>query len=114
MHGFSKLRLEKGRLILEIAATIRVPVVMEVIEKAVMSGIHLTRREGEVLDGVLKGWRNKEIASELHISERTVKFHVGVLLTKFNVRGRRGDLMALFGKNRQSGMEGPKEGIEAK
>jgi DNA-binding NarL/FixJ family response regulator len=81
-------------------ATIRVPLELEAIEKTAMSGISLTRREGEVLDGILKGWANKEIANELHISVSTVKYHVCVLLTKFKIHGRRGDLMALFGKHR--------------
>jgi DNA-binding NarL/FixJ family response regulator len=53
----------------------------------------LTRREEEVLEGVLGGKANKEIASELNLSERTVKFHVSSLLAKFRVR-RRQDIVA--------------------
>lgn len=52
----------------------------------------LSRREREVLDVLLENLSNKEIASRLHISERTVKFHVANLLTKFRVR-RRSDLI---------------------
>ena len=48
----------------------------------------LTRREEEVLAGVLGSLSNKEIASNLNISERTVKFHVSSLLAKFRVHGR--------------------------
>lgn len=54
----------------------------------------LSRREREVLQGLLEHLSNKEIASRLSISERTVKFHVSNLLAKFNVR-RRADLVAL-------------------
>jgi two-component system nitrate/nitrite response regulator NarL len=54
----------------------------------------LTRREKEVIQGVLDNLTNKEIASKLNISERTVKFHVSNLLQKFNVR-RRADLIVL-------------------
>jgi DNA-binding NarL/FixJ family response regulator len=54
----------------------------------------LSRREREVLDGLLENLANKEIASRLNISERTVKFHVSNLLAKFNVR-RRADLILL-------------------
>jgi DNA-binding CsgD family transcriptional regulator len=52
------------------------------------SSVRLTRREEEVLDGVLKSLANKEIASQLNLSERTVKFHVSSLLAKFKVRSR--------------------------
>ena len=48
----------------------------------------LTRREKEVLDGILRSLANKEIASELNLSERTVKFHVSSLLSKFKVHSR--------------------------
>lgn len=52
------------------------------------SSVRLTRREEEVLDGVLKSLANKEIAAQLNLSERTVKFHVSSLLSKFKVRSR--------------------------
>jgi DNA-binding CsgD family transcriptional regulator len=55
---------------------------------AVSSPVKLTRREEEVLDGVMKSLANKEIAATLNLSERTVKFHVSSLLSKFRVRGR--------------------------
>jgi DNA-binding NarL/FixJ family response regulator len=54
----------------------------------VKSAVRLTRREEEVLNGILRSLANKEIASELNLSERTVKFHVSSLLAKFKVRGR--------------------------
>ena len=55
---------------------------------SVTGSIKLTRREEEVLGGVMRSLANKEIASELNLSERTVKFHVSSLLAKFGVRGR--------------------------
>lgn len=55
---------------------------------SVKSAIKLTRREEEVLDGILRSLANKEIANELNLSERTVKFHVSSLLSKFKVRSR--------------------------
>lgn len=54
----------------------------------------LSRREQEVLGGLLENLANKEVADRLHISERTVKFHVSNLLAKFGVR-RRADLILL-------------------
>jgi DNA-binding CsgD family transcriptional regulator len=56
--------------------------------KSVRSQVTLTRREEEVLAGLMKSLANKEIASNLNLSERTVKFHVSSLLAKFRVRGR--------------------------
>lgn len=61
---------------------------------SVASRAGLSRREKEVIRGLLDNLSNKEIASQLNISERTVKFHVSNLLQKFNVR-RRTDLIVL-------------------
>jgi DNA-binding CsgD family transcriptional regulator len=55
---------------------------------SVGSSVKLTRREEEVFGGVMRSLANKEIAALLNLSERTVKFHVSSLLTKFRVRGR--------------------------
>ena len=55
---------------------------------SVTGSIKLTRREEEVLGGIMRSLANKEIASDLNLSERTVKFHVSSLLAKFGVRGR--------------------------
>jgi len=54
----------------------------------------LSRREQEVLNSLLENLANKEIGNRLNISERTVKFHVSNLLSKFGVR-RRADLILL-------------------
>ena len=56
--------------------------------KSVRSQVKLTRREEEVLSGLMKSLANKEIAVTLNLSERTIKFHVSSLLAKFHVRGR--------------------------
>jgi DNA-binding CsgD family transcriptional regulator len=50
--------------------------------------VQLTRRQREVLRGVLQPLSNKEIAVKLNILERTVKFHVSALLAKFGVVSR--------------------------
>lgn len=49
---------------------------------------HLTKRERDVLSGILEGRSNKEIARDYGISERTVKEHVGTLLQKFDAKDR--------------------------
>jgi len=56
---------------------------------------NLTPRERQVLEALLGNLSNKQIGEELHISERTVKFHVSRLLDKFGVR-RRTDLLLLW------------------
>jgi DNA-binding NarL/FixJ family response regulator len=58
----------------------------------------LSRREKEVLQALLESLSNKEMAKKLNISERTVKFHVSNLLTKFGVR-RRNELIMLHLQN---------------
>jgi FixJ family two-component response regulator len=45
----------------------------------------LTPRESEVLDGILVGKRNKVIASDLSISERTVETHRANIMSKAKV-----------------------------
>ncbi|TAK21493.1 MAG: response regulator transcription factor [Chloroflexota bacterium] len=52
------------------------------------SSERLTDRETEVLGLLVKGLRNKEIAEALIISERTVKFHVGIIFQKLSVTNR--------------------------
>jgi DNA-binding CsgD family transcriptional regulator len=56
--------------------------------RALGAGVKVSRREQEVLDCVLQGCANKEIASKLNVAERTVKFHVSSLLAKFGVADR--------------------------
>jgi DNA-binding NarL/FixJ family response regulator len=48
----------------------------------------LTAREIEVLQLIVKGRSNKEIAAALSIAEVTVKLHVGHILTKLGVNDR--------------------------
>lgn len=48
----------------------------------------LTKRELEVLREIAKGKSNKEIASSLYITEKTVKTHVSNLLSKLELSDR--------------------------
>lgn len=53
------------------------------------TGMHsLTDREREILDLVACGQTNKEIARVLDLSEKTVKFHMTVIMEKLHVRNR--------------------------
>jgi two-component system NarL family response regulator len=53
-----------------------------------VSGQQLTGRELHVLERIVAGRANKEIAMDLHISEATVKSHVNNLLGKLGVADR--------------------------
>ena len=48
----------------------------------------LTERETSVLNGLIQGKRNKDIAGDLFITERTVKYHINGLFTKLRVKNR--------------------------
>jgi DNA-binding NarL/FixJ family response regulator len=64
-------------------------------------GRRLSQRERQVLEGVVKSESNKEIASHLHISESTVKFHLARIFRKFGVR-RRAELIVQAGQESAS------------
>jgi NarL family two-component system response regulator YdfI len=53
-----------------------------------VEGLNLTDREREVLIGVARGERSKEIAARLGITERTVKAHLASIYNKFGVDSR--------------------------
>jgi DNA-binding NarL/FixJ family response regulator len=70
-----------ARLLATFAATHRGPPPPQPVEP-------LTDREEEILVHVARGWTNKEIADDLHISLSTVKTHLAHLLRKLNARNR--------------------------
>lgn len=53
-----------------------------------MSGSDLTGRELEVLQQIVAGKSNKEIGTQLNISEATVKSHINNILSKLGVSDR--------------------------
>jgi DNA-binding CsgD family transcriptional regulator len=56
--------------------------------RAVACPAPLSQRQREVLHSVMDNRVNKEIASKLNITVRTVKFHISTLLSKFGVESR--------------------------
>jgi DNA-binding NarL/FixJ family response regulator len=50
--------------------------------------VMLTRREWEVVEGIGRGLRNREIARALGISEKTVKTHLNHIFSKLHVESR--------------------------
>ncbi len=54
---------------------------------------HLTEREVAVVQNLLKGWTNKEIANELGVTEQTVKEHIKHIMEKTKTTTRTGILV---------------------
>lgn len=48
----------------------------------------LSNREAEVAELVSKGLSNKEVANQLFVTEKTVKFHLTNIYKKMNVKSR--------------------------
>lgn len=76
-----KQRVPIGTIEMEINLTEAVDLVLD-------QAVKLTTREIQVRDGILRGMGHKEIAAELHLSTRTVKFHASSLYHKYGVRDR--------------------------
>ncbi|MGF6090305.1 response regulator [Pseudomonas sp. 18173] len=56
--------------------------------EAELHNADLTQREEEVIREVSKGLTNREVASKLLISEKTVKHHMGCVMQKLHARNR--------------------------
>lgn len=54
----------------------------------------LSARERDVLELIVKGMSNKQIADSLKITESTVKWHVNIILARLNVSDRTGAAVA--------------------
>lgn len=61
-----------------------------------MERFQFTEREQEVIQCLMKGWINKEIASELGIALPTVKEHIRHIMDKTKTTTRTGVLMRIF------------------
>ena len=96
LQAGAKGYLLKGMTLEELLDTIRVvhngksripgPIAEKLADR--VSGQELTPRELEVLERIVAGRSNKDAASDLGISETTVKTHVNSLLSKLGVADR--------------------------
>ena len=48
----------------------------------------LTERERDILTRIARGLSNKAIGEELHLAERTIKFHATIIFQKLSVANR--------------------------
>jgi DNA-binding NarL/FixJ family response regulator len=96
LQAGAKAYLLKGMTVDELVATIQAvhsgrtlisPAIAEKLAER-MSTQALTNRELKVLERIVAGRANKEIASDLQISEATVKSHINSLLGKLGVSDR--------------------------
>jgi DNA-binding NarL/FixJ family response regulator len=96
LQAGAKAYLLKGMTIDELVSTIQAvhngrtlisPAIAEKLAER-MSTQALTNRELKVLERIVAGRANKEIASDLQISEATVKSHINSLLGKLGVSDR--------------------------
>jgi DNA-binding NarL/FixJ family response regulator len=53
-----------------------------------MERTSLSGRERQIMQLLLKGMANKDIAEQLYVSERTVKFHCSNLYKKLKIQNR--------------------------
>lgn len=56
----------------------------------------LTGREKEIFDRLVQNFTTKEIASELNISEKTVRNHISNTMQKLEVKGRASAVVELI------------------
>ena len=96
LQAGAKAYLLKGMTVEELTSTIHAvhsgrtlipPAIAEKLAER-MSAQPLTNRELKVLERIVAGRANKEIASDLQISEATVKSHINSLLGKLGVSDR--------------------------
>jgi DNA-binding NarL/FixJ family response regulator len=96
LQAGAKAYLLKGMTVEELLSTVqavhsgKTRIAPSIAEKLAerMSGQALTARELAVLERIVAGRANKEIASDLDITEATVKSHINNLLSKLGVSDR--------------------------
>ncbi len=69
-------------------ATQALPEYTRIVQAPDGERLRLTARQAEILDAVIAGQSNREIARQTHLSEGTIKNHVSALLLTFGVRSR--------------------------
>jgi DNA-binding CsgD family transcriptional regulator len=84
---------EEGRILVLLEESRRHPAALL---RAAQRRFTLTERDTEVVQHLLKGWTNKEIANAMHIGEQAVKEHIRKLMSKTRARTRAALLIAVI------------------
>jgi DNA-binding CsgD family transcriptional regulator len=76
------------------AGQAQIAVIFEMAQPAeitplIMQAYQLTKREGEIVQCVLRGWSTTQIAARLHISPNTVQDHLKAIFAKADISSRR-------------------------
>ncbi|MEZ4886137.1 MAG: response regulator transcription factor [Chitinophagales bacterium] len=89
LKGASRKEIFEAIRVVHSGGSLLQPVVASKLMQHISDGIEKpSLRELEVLKWMAKGLKNKQIAVELFISERTVKFHVSAILSKLGAKNR--------------------------
>jgi DNA-binding NarL/FixJ family response regulator len=93
IHSVLPMEITTPQLVAAIAATVAgfavtLPRSPSEPGESIPGSEHLTAREVEVLRLMARGYRNKQLAAHLKISEHTAKFHVSSVLAKLGARTR--------------------------
>ncbi|MGB0931072.1 MAG: response regulator [Chitinophagales bacterium] len=89
LKGASRQEIFEAIRVVHGGGSLLQPVIASKLMQQLSDGVEKpTLRELEVLKWLAKGLKNKEIASKLFVSERTVKFHVSSILSKLGARNR--------------------------
>lgn len=91
------LTLNRAEIVIHIPYQVAVELIKPNVQNGQINLKELTRREREVFENMRRGMCNKEIASVLNLSERTVKFHASSLYAKLPGCRNRGDIMSRYG-----------------
>lgn len=73
------------------------------LRKIAGAEVKLSIREGQIIRMLLRGFTNRQIATDLHIGEKTVKNYMTILMQKLNARNRLEVLLAA--QKLESGMD---------
>jgi DNA-binding CsgD family transcriptional regulator len=90
---------DEGRILVLLEESQRHPAALL---RAAQRRFMLTDRDTEVLQHLLKGWTNKEIANAMHIGEQAVKEHIRKLMNKTGSRTRAALVITVIAMQRRS------------